>query len=97
MTQIAITVKIDSELKDEVQALAKRMGLSMSALVEGKLREVARERKVVFEVWEPWPNPDAELAAKWDHEVAAMHKQEQHSDSQAFTNAKEALAHLNAL
>lgn len=44
-----MSVKIDAELKDEVQKLARSMGLSVSAIVENKLREVARERRVIFE------------------------------------------------
>lgn len=49
MSQIPITVKIDSELKAESQKLAKSLGLSLSAIVENKLREVVRERRIVFE------------------------------------------------
>jgi len=49
MKQVAVTIKIDDELKADVQALAKNMGLSFSAIVENKLRQVARERRLVFE------------------------------------------------
>lgn len=49
MKQVAVTIKIDDELKADVQALAKNMGLSFSAIVENKLREVRRERRVEFE------------------------------------------------
>lgn len=48
MKQIAVTIKIDDELKADVQALAKNMGLSFSSIVENKLREVRRERRVEF-------------------------------------------------
>lgn len=44
-----MTIKIDTELKVEIQKLAKNMGLSVSAIIENKLREVALERRVVFE------------------------------------------------
>jgi len=49
MKQIAVTIKIDDQLKADAQKLAKNMGLSLSAIVENKLREVVRERRVVFE------------------------------------------------
>lgn len=48
MSRTPVTIKIDTELKNEVQKLAKNMGLSLSAIVENKLREVARDRHVVF-------------------------------------------------
>jgi len=49
MSQIPITVKIDAKLKKDAQKLAKNLGLSLSAIVENKLREVVNERRVVFE------------------------------------------------
>lgn len=49
MSQIPITVKIDAELKQEAQKLAKSLGLSLSAIVENKLREAVRQRRIVFE------------------------------------------------
>ncbi len=49
MKQVAITVKIDEDLKKDVQKLAKNMGLSFSAIVENKLREVRRDRRIEFE------------------------------------------------
>lgn len=49
MSQIPVTIKIDADLKLEAQKLAKNLGLSLSAIVENKLREVVRERRVLFE------------------------------------------------
>lgn len=49
MSQVTTTIKIDADLKKDVQALAKNFGLSFSDIVEGKLREVRRERRIVFE------------------------------------------------
>lgn len=49
MSQIPITVKIDADVKQQAQKLAKQLGLSLSAIVENKLKEVVRDRKVVFE------------------------------------------------
>ena len=55
MSQIPVTIKIDASLKQETQKLAKSLGLSLSAIVENKLKEVVRERRVVFEE-ELFPN-----------------------------------------
>jgi addiction module RelB/DinJ family antitoxin len=49
MSQIPITVKIDADVKQQAQQLAKKLGLSLSSIVENKLREVIRELKVIFE------------------------------------------------
>jgi DNA-damage-inducible protein J len=49
MSQIPVTIKIDADLKQEAQQLAKSLGLSLSAIVENKLRQVVRERRIVFE------------------------------------------------
>lgn len=49
MSQTPVTIKIDSDVKQEAQKLAKSLGLSLSAIVENKLKEVIRDRKVVFE------------------------------------------------
>ncbi len=49
MNQIPVTVKIDADVKQRAQKLAKSLGLSLSSIVENKLREVVRERRVVFE------------------------------------------------
>lgn len=56
MSQTPVTVKIDSDVKEQAQKLAKQLGLSLSAIIENKLREVVRERRVVFEEeFEPTP------------------------------------------
>ena len=49
MNQVPVTIKIDSEVKKQAQRLAQNLGLSLSAIVENKLKEVVRERKVIFE------------------------------------------------
>lgn len=49
MSQVAVTIKIDAQVKKEAQELAKRLGLSLSAIIENNLKTTVRERKVVFE------------------------------------------------
>ena len=61
MNQIPVTVKIDASLKKDAQKLAKNLGLSLSAIVENKLREAVRERRIVFE---ETPAPNKRTAKK---------------------------------
>lgn len=49
MNQIPLTIKIDADVKQQAQKLAKSLGLSLSAIIENKLKEVVRERRIVFE------------------------------------------------
>lgn len=49
MSQIPITIKIDSTIKADAQKLAKSLGLSLSAIIENQLRKVVEDRRVVFE------------------------------------------------
>jgi addiction module RelB/DinJ family antitoxin len=48
MSQSVLTIKIDTDLKSASQSLAKSLGLSLSSVIENKLREVVHERRVVF-------------------------------------------------
>lgn len=49
MSQIPLTIKIDADVKQDAQKLAKSLGLSLSSIVENKLRQAVRERRIVFE------------------------------------------------
>ena len=59
MSQTPVTIKIDSDVKKQAQEVAQALGLSLSTIVENKLREVVRERRVVFE---EYPVPNARTA-----------------------------------
>lgn len=91
MSQVAITVKIDTQVKADVQKLAKSMGLSLSTIIENKLREVIRERRVTFE--EPLV-PNAWLA----NELKEADKDIKNNihQSPVFDTAEEAIAYLHA-
>ncbi len=89
MKQVAVTIKIDDELKADVQKLAKNMGLSFSAIVENKLRQVARERRVVFvEELEP----TAEFAQELDE---ALEDIKNGRNLSTAMSAKQAIEHLH--
>lgn len=41
-----VNIRVDQELKKELQRLAKTMGISLSALISAVLTKTAREKKV---------------------------------------------------
>ena len=59
MNQVPMTIKIDSDIKRQAQKLAKGLGLSLSSIIENQLKEVIRDRRVVFE---ETPVPNAKTA-----------------------------------
>lgn len=87
-----MTVKIDADVKQQSQKLAKRLGLSLSAIVENKLREVVAERRVVFEE-ELVPNKQtAKELEKIETDIKAGRNL-----SKPFTTFEELEKHLNSL
>lgn len=92
MSQIPVTIKIDGDVKHQAQQLAKSLGLSLSAIVENKLKEVIRERRVVFEE-EFTPNKKtAKELAKIEADIKAGRNL-----SEPFNTFEELERHLNAL
>lgn len=49
MNAAVINVKTDLVLKKESQALAKEIGVSLSALIKAYLKQLVKSRKVTFE------------------------------------------------
>ncbi|HVC36751.1 MAG TPA: type II toxin-antitoxin system RelB/DinJ family antitoxin [Candidatus Dormibacteraeota bacterium] len=92
MSQVPMTIKIDADVKQQSQKLARRLGLSLSAIVENKLREVVAERRVVFEE-ELIPN---EKTAKELVKIEADIKAGRNL-SKTFTSFEELEKHLNSL
>jgi addiction module RelB/DinJ family antitoxin len=92
MSQVPITVKIDADVKQQAQKLAKRLGLSLSTVVENKLREVVNERRVVFEE-ELIPN---EMTAK-ELEIIEADIKAGRNLSGPFNTFEELERHLNNL
>lgn len=92
MSQIPITIKIDADLKREAQKLAQKLGLSLSAIVENKLREVVRERRVIFEE-DLVPNDEfAKVLHGVEVDIAA-----ERNLSQPFNSFDELEKHLKSL
>lgn len=57
MNTAVIITKTDPEVKAKAQAIAKELGLSLSAIMNGWLRQLIRTKKVTFEAesYEPTP------------------------------------------
>jgi addiction module RelB/DinJ family antitoxin len=92
MSQVPITVKIDADVKQQAQKLAQRLGLSLSSIVENKLKEVVSERRVVFEE-EYLPNEKtAKELEKIEEDVKAGRNL-----SGPFNTFEELENHLNSL
>lgn len=92
MNQIPVTIKIDADLKAEAQQLAKNLGLSLSAIVENKLRQAVRERRIVFEE-ELIPNAEtAKLLLEIEEDIKAGRNM-----SEPFDNIADLEKHLNSL
>ncbi len=92
MSQIPVTVKIDADVKQQAQKLAQRLGLSLSSIVENKLREAVSERRVVFEE-EYLPNEKiAKELDKIEEDVKAGRNL-----SGPFNTFEELERHLNSL
>ena len=48
MNTAIINVKTDPKLKQELKAVAKELGLSVGTIINAYVRELIRERRVVF-------------------------------------------------
>ena len=86
-----LNVKIDTQTKQSLKDFANELGVPVSSLVNGSIRQMLRDRKVTFStVLEPTPylekimrEADADLVA--DRDVST------------FTTKEEALDHLRSL
>lgn len=48
MSTTLINIKIDKEFKEQVKGVAKELGLPLGTIINAYLRELVRERRVVF-------------------------------------------------
>ena len=55
MEKTVLNIKTDKKVKEEAQRAAKELGLPLGTIVNAWLRELAREKRVVFSV-PPMPN-----------------------------------------
>ena len=55
MDKTILNIKTDKKLKEEVQKVAKELGLPLGTIINAYLRELSREKRVVFSLF-PEPN-----------------------------------------
>ena len=85
MNKVAISIKMDSTVKDGLQALAEDIGLSFSSIINALAKQAVINRSVTFNApLEPSDYPKGIIAGS-DHEVTHT------------VGKKEALAHLRSL
>ncbi len=65
-----ISVKVDKDIKESAQAVAKSAGLSLSALVNSYLRQVVATRRIELYAPEPMTPKLESLIAEVEAEIA---------------------------
>ena len=85
-----ISVKIDKEVKESAQQVAKSVGLTLSTLVNAYLRQVAITRRI--ELFAP-----EEMTPKLESLIAEVEQEiKQGAVSPGYTNAEDFITALNA-
>lgn len=84
-----ISVKVDKEVKESAQEVAKSAGLTLSALVNAYLRQVVATRRIVIHAPEPMTPKMEKLIARFESDL------ESGRVSKSFDKAEDFLASLN--
>lgn len=56
MSYAIVTTKVDPKLKKDAMAAAKSLGISLSVVIKGLLKEFIRTKTVTFSEWDEIPN-----------------------------------------
>jgi len=91
MEKTLLNIKTDKKVKEEAQKVAKELGLPLGTIINAYLRDLAREKRVLFSV-PPSPNPRTQRLLK---KILSGAKQKKKSAG-PFTY-EEAIAYLNKL
>ncbi len=83
-----ISVKVEKEVKESAQSVAKSAGLSLSALVNAYLRQVVATRRIELYAPEPMTPKLEKLIAEVESELKSD------KISKGFDNARDFLADL---
>lgn len=89
MNTAIINIKTEKDLKTKVQKVANELGISVSALINGYLKQVVRSQKVIFTIDEK-PSKYLIEAIK-----QARKERKEGKSSPVFDNAKDAVKWLN--
>ena len=91
MATTVMNVKVEAELKQQAQALAKQLGLPLSAVVSGFLRSFVATGEITFRA-------DPQLRPEVEAELLALHRQAEAGQwdefSPRFEHPGEAIAWL---
>lgn len=89
MNSTVINIKTDREIKKEAQKIASDLGLSLSGVINGFLKQLVRDKAIVFTLNEN--NPSLYLL----NSVKAAKQNRKSGDFYSFKNNKEALSFLD--
>ena len=90
MNTAVITIKTDRGVKTKAQEIVEDLGLSLSAVINGYLRQLIRTKTIIFSAAEEIPNAYMRKALKESEADIKAGRVSPH-----FTNAKDAIAWLN--
>lgn len=90
MSYAVVTTKVDPQTKIEAQATAEKLGLSLSAVIKGFLKQFIRTKTITFSAEEEIPNAYLQQVLKQADEDLKAGKA-----SPVFDNAKDAIAWLH--
>ena len=91
MNTAVVITKTDPEVKEQAQRVAKKLGISLSSLVNAYLKQIVRTRRVEFTLEEE-PSEYLVKTIKQAEENYRTGK-----TSPAFTKAKDAVKYLDEL
>lgn len=89
MGRAIINIKTDKNLKTEIQKVANELGISVSALINGYLKQVVRSQKVIFTIDE---KPSKYLIEAIQQ---ARKERKEGKSSPVFNNAEDAIKWLD--
>lgn len=91
MAKTAVSIKLDKDIKERAQALAKELGLPLSTVINANLREFVRSGEVRFSL-EPKIKPKV-----WEElKKAADDYKAGKNISPVFNSVKDAIDYLNS-
>ena len=91
MEKILLNIKTDKKIKKEAQKVAKELGLPLGTIINAYLRELIREKKVIFSS-PPVPNKNTQrLLKKIETDIRSG------KNSKGPFSYEEAIEYLNSL
>lgn len=93
MNTAVVNVKIDPNTKSKAQKIAEELGLSLSSIINGYLKQLIRTKKVSFEISEE----ELELS-DWAKKMLERSEENRKAGKYiAFDNPDDALAYLDTI